>query len=98
MYEFGYKNTAIINTKTIGKLCLSPTLASSEINIDLSDFTRSKIEIHIFDIVGKKVILPIINNSGNSIKYNSSGLNPGTYQVILNTEQAAYVGKFIKCD
>jgi len=63
------------------------------LTVELPSLYDNKISLQVFDILGHEVYSEIIETSNNIFKFNLSDIEPGIYNLKINTEKEQYLQK-----
>ena len=73
-----YSITVILKSNFEGKISVYPNPFKDEININLNIPQKTKIEVLLYDVFGRKQNIKIVQ-SGNAIKCKTHNLQAGSY-------------------
>ena len=76
--KFQYSITVILKSNFEGKISVYPNPFQDEININLNIPQKTKIEVLLYDVFGRKQNIKIVQ-SGNAIKCKTHNLQAGSY-------------------
>lgn len=77
-------------------LSIWPNPAKEKINITFNKLNSNEVNVEIYDITGRKVLMKKLNSSLNNHPIDVSNFNKGTYLISLKTNQGEITKKFIK--
>ena len=88
----GVTNTSSIKEEKKAVLTLYPNPANHNLNINFGENVKNT-SLSIFNMMGQKVI-QVQRLSGNSVNINLQDLNPGIYQVIIQSGEQKNIKKY----
>lgn len=103
--EFGCNSTSqVYDLSTVsiaklngGSLSFYPNPAQNEIFVVLPEQVTNELRIEIYDLSGKRVLVPTINRTNATLfQIGLDGLQAGVYMLKINTSQDVFTGRIVK--
>ena len=77
------------------RITVYPNPTQGKFNIEMGHLSEGKVTLELVNLTGKTVIRKLLQNSGESIVFNGSGLPSGVYVLVARTEKWVETKKII---
>jgi hypothetical protein len=94
LWEFDPNGNGILENEFENSISIFPNPTTTNLHLSISNWQSEKLQIEIFDVLGKEIFTSAINHQPSTIDI--SGFPSGVYYLKISSEEKSAVKKFVK--